>query len=403
MRVPSPAPFTDATTCDIAIVGGGLAGGLAALAIHRAYPMTRLAMFEANERLGGNHRWSWFESDLAPREAELMSHFPTASWPRGTRVRFPVFERSLRAGYRSLGSSDFDTTLRRLLPADAIRCSSPVAQVAADGLTLEDGGRIGAHAVIDCRPFVPSPRLAGGWQVFLGRHLRTARPHGLDRPIIMDADLPQHGAYRFVYVLPLAEDEIFVEDTYYTNEPVLDRAALGERIARYCAAHGWEGAILGEEHGLLPVLTGGNASAYRAEVGAPGVALAGARGLFTHPLTSYTLPFAAANALAIAEEARRPGRALVELLDRRGAEHWRKTRYYRVLGRMLLEAADPEQRWRVFERFYRLPEPLIERFYAGRSTALDRIRILTGKPPVPIHRGIAALLGNEAPLVKREG
>ena len=69
---------------------------------------------------------------------------------------------------------------------------------------------------------------------------------------------------------------------------------------------------------------------------------------------------------------------------------------------MLFQAAEPEERWRIFARFYRLPEPLIERFYAGRSTVFDKLRVLTGKPPVPIHRGFAALLGKGAPLVQGE-
>jgi len=58
---------------------------------------------------------------------------------------------------------------------------------------------------------------------------------------------------------------------------------------------------------------------------------------------------------------------------------------------MLFHAAEPEQRWRVFERFYRLPEPLIERFYAGHSTMADRLRVLCGRPPVPIGRALLAL------------
>ena len=53
----------------------------------------------------------------------------------------------------------------------------------------------------------------------------------------------------------------------------------------------------------------------------------------------------------------------------------------------------------MFERFYRLPEPLIERFYAARSTRFDKLRILSGKPPVPISRAVTALLGKGAPLV----
>ncbi len=60
---------------------------------------------------------------------------------------------------------------------------------------------------------------------------------------------------------------------------------------------------------------------------------------------------------------------------------------------MLFRAAEPAQRYRILERFYRLPEPLIGRFYAGQSTLLDRLRILLGKPPVPIGRAIKAMIG----------
>jgi lycopene beta-cyclase len=45
----------------------------------------------------------------------------------------------------------------------------------------------------------------------------------------------------------------------------------------------------------------------------------------------------------------------------------------------------------VLQRFYRLPEPLIARFYAGQSSVADRIRILAGKPPVPISRALRVL------------
>ena len=37
--------------------------------------------------------------------------------------------------------------------------------------------------------------------------------------------------------------------------------------------------------------------------------------------------------------------------------------------------------WRVFERFYRLPDALIHRFYAMQLSFADRARILLGRPP----------------------
>ena len=76
----------------------------------------------------------------------------------------------------------------------------------------------------------------------MGRHIRTAKAHGIERPVIMDATVEQPGAYRFVYVLPLGAFEIFVEDTYYADVSRLDRSALSSRIDGYCALHGWQEA-----------------------------------------------------------------------------------------------------------------------------------------------------------------
>ena len=75
--------------------------------------------------------------------------------------------------------------------------------------------------------------------------------------------------------------------------------------------------------------------------------------------------------------------------------------FYRRLGRMLFGAGNPEERYKVFERFYRLPAPLIERFYAARSTRLDRARVLCGKPPVPVMGAVRALASDGAPLNRK--
>lgn len=384
-------------TFDMAIAGGGLAGGLAALAVHRARPDLRIALFEAAETLGGNHRWSWFESDIDSAGRALLAPFPKAEW-EGYDVRFPAYERALRTPYRSLASADFDAVLRRELPEDAIRAGRKVVTLERDGITLADEERIAARIVVDCRSAAPSPHLRGGWQVFLGRHLRCAAPHGAERPTIMDATVEQHGAYRFVYILPLSEREIFVEDTYYADRPELDREVLAARIDAYCAARGWHGETVNEETGVLPVVTGGNFPAFRAEQGCAGVVLGGARGGFTHPLTSYTLPFAVENAMWLASRADRPGPELASDMEARAWAHWRRTRFYRLLGRMLFGAAEPAERYRVFERFYRLPEGLIERFYAAQSSRFDRTRILCGKPPVPVARAARALISSARPM-----
>ncbi len=383
---------------DVAIIGGGLAGGLIALALLRQRPELRLALIESGERLGGDHRWSWFAGDLSEEGDALLDSFRQSTWDSGYDVRFPQYQRTLATGYRSLSSADFAVGLTRLLPPEAIRLKCYASVLDAEGVTLASGERIPARAVIDCRAFEPSPHLTGGWQVFMGRHVQLDQPHGIERPVIMDASVDQlapsggGNAYRFVYVLPLGAHDVFVEDTYYADSPLIDRSALSSRLDAYCRRYGWEhGRIVGNEAGVLPVIDGGNFRAYRDSHRIAGVALAGARGGFTHPLTSYTLPIAVDNALAIAREVDLTGAQLAAFSEARARQHWNRTRFYRRLARMLFGAAEPARRRDIFENFYKLPEALIERFYAARSTPLDRMRIMLGKPPVPIGRAIGAL------------
>ncbi len=388
--------------CDIAIVGGGLSGGLIALALGRRRPELSVLLVEGGSALGGNHRWSWFESDLSEEGRKLIEPIAKAQWNDGYDVRFPGLSRRLSTAYGSIASTDFSAALVRLLPDRAILTDSCAVALDSAGVTLADGTRIDAGAVIDCGGHCPTTRLTGGWQLFYGRHLKLDRPHGLGRPTIMDATVEQHGAYRFVYVLPVAPDEIFVEDTYYADAPLLDRTTLSGRVDAYCDKAGWRGETMGEETGVLPVITGGDFADFQAENRISGVARAGMRAGLVHPLTSYSLPQAVETALAIAREPDLSGAALCTMLEDRALRHWRATRFYRLLGTMLFGAADPGQRYRVFERFYGLPESLIERFYAARSTHFDRARILCGRPPVPIGRALAALLRPGASMAREK-
>lgn len=390
---------------DVAVVGGGLAGGLIALALYRKRPELRIALIESGKTLGGNHRWSWFASDMNADERDLLEAFRQIEWNKGYEVRFPKYRRKLKTGYRSMSSADFHEGLTRLMPEEAFRLGCSAETVDAEGITLEGGERIHARAVIDCRSFVPSEHLRGGWQIFMGRRVRLGEAHGLERPTIMDASIDQvaphgnGGAYRFIYVLPLAAHDVFIEDTYYADDPRLDRGAVSSRIDAYCRQYGWDkGEIVGSEVGFLPVLTGGDFTAYQTETRIEGVAMAGARGGFVHPLTSYTVPIAVENALVVAANADLPGAQLAAMFETRGRQHWRRTRFYRLLARMLFFAGEPERRVDIFQRFYTLREGLIERFYAARSNRFDQFRVLCGKPPVSIPRALVALKTRGKPL-----
>ena len=373
---------------DLIIIGGGLAGGLAALALMRARPGLDLGLVEAGT-IGGNHLWSFFASDVAARDAGLVDPLVGHRWP-GYRVRFPGHERTLGQGYRTIRSEALDAAVRQSLPAGHIHRAT-VTTATPTEVTLDDGRTLAAAAVLDTRGLgaVP-PGIGCGWQKFVGQTLSVPAGHGVDRPIVMDSAVDQADGYRFVYCLPFSPTELFVEDTYYSETPDLDPELLDRRITAYATAHGWQVAgVSRRESGVLPVVTGGEFDALWPADDA--LARGGVRAGLFHPLTSYSLPDAVRFAGWLAREApldERLGSATRAL----AAAHWRRGRFDRLLARMLLRAADPPQRYRVLERFYRLPEPLIERFYAGRSTFGDRLRILAGKPPVALTRAVAAMM-----------
>ena len=112
-----------------------------------------------------------------------------------------------------------------------------------------------------------------------------ADAHDLERPVIMDATVPQVDGYRFVYTLPFAATRLLVEDTYYSDTPDIDLAEAGARIDAYVAARGWQVERMArEEAGALPVAMGGDFEAYW-QSGGNKVAKAGLRAGLFHPLT----------------------------------------------------------------------------------------------------------------------
>jgi lycopene beta-cyclase len=366
---------------DLILVGGGLANGLIAWRLHLLRPEVRVLILESGDTLGGNHTWSFHDGDLAPGQHAWLAPLVAYRWD-GHSVSFPGRSRDLASGYASVTSSRFDAVLRAALRSQ-VRLAAPVASLTACSATLANGQVLRAGAVIDGRGIRPSRHLKLGFQKFLGQELRLAGPHGLTQPLLMDAMVPQHDGYRFVYLLPFSADTLLVEDTYYSDDNQVDTDQLRANIAAYVHSRGWVVAeILREERGVLPITLAGDADAFWRET--QGIAPAGlAAGLF-HPTTGYSLPSAVQLAELIAALPDLSSEPLFDAIRRHALAQWKAQGFFRLLNRMLFRAALPGQRWRVMQRFYGLPEPLIGRFYAARLGLIDKARILAGKPPVPV-------------------
>lgn len=370
---------------DAVIVGGGLAGSLAAWRLHAVRPSLALILLEAGPTVGGNHTWSCHATDLPADAYAWLAPAVEARWP-SHRVAFPGFARTLDAGYCSLTSERLHAAVTAAL-GPRVRCQSPVARLTPTRAWLADGTTLEARVVIDARGATPVD-VPLGWQTFLGQEIECARPHGVVMPMIMDATVPQTGAFKFAYVLPFSPTRLLVEDTAYADTPGVDATAARRALSAYIAREGWAVShVVREETGSLPIPLGGRIDAFWAG-DQPRIGMRA--GLF-HPTTGYSLPDAVATAEALAAMDLTAPERVYSGVRRLAERRWQERGFFRLLNRWLFRAAAPEARARVLALFYRRPPDLIARFYAGRLSAVDKLRLLTGRPPVPVTRALAHL------------
>jgi len=370
---------------DYVFAGGGLANTLAAYRLRQMDPSLKIAIIERAPRIGGNHTWSFHGTDLTPAQHAWLKPFIAHDWP-SQEVRFPGYRRALRTSYHSSTSERLAAVAIREF-GDNFQLGQEIEEIDHRSVKLSSGDTIEADCVIDGRGVRSDGHLTLGFQKFVGKEVRCAKPHGQNIPIIMDATVPQQDGYRFIYTLPMDETRILVEDTYYSDGPELDDAMLVSEIDAYAERRGFQVAeVVREERGVLPIVLTGDINGFWSSSG--GIPRSGMRAALFHPTTGYSLPDAVRFADLLAARRPKTTEQAHALAKRYSITTWRQRDFFRVLNRFLFFAAEPDKRAGVMERFYTLPEPLIERFYACRLKPWDKARILIGRPPVPISRAL---------------
>jgi lycopene beta-cyclase len=372
---------------DLILLGGGLANGLLAYRLRQRRPELRLMVLETGPTFGGNHTWSFHETDLTAAERDWVAPFVAHRWPF-YHVAFPDLHRRVDLAYCSISSERFHQVLSHAgVPA---RFGEAAEILSPREVRLASGEVLSARCVVDGRGAAPTRFMRFGWQKFVGREVRTAEPHRLTGPILMDATVEQHDGYRFVYVLPFDADRLLVEDTYYSDNADLDVGALEARLTTYLRDKGWHpAAVLREEAGVLPITLSGDCAGFWAAKN--GQVCAGLRAGLFHPTTGFSWPDAVRLADRVAHLPDLDAEPLFTLVRALADERWRKQAFFRALNRMLFLADDPARRWTIMRRFYGLSEPLVARFYAGALSHGDKLRLLLGRPPVPLAGALRAL------------
>ena len=378
----------DSRQFDLLLIGAGLANAMIAMAARAARPSARIAIFERGLSLDSRKTWSFHAGDVEPASRRWLEPAVSARWD-SYDVRFPKFARTVALAYASIRPADLARAL-----GDAVEGSiffgADVALADERSVTLASGDAFHAPCVIDGRGGAWPDPAGAAWQTFYGAHLELRAPHGLRRPILMDAQVEQVGGFRFVYALPWDQLNLLIEDTRYSDSAAFDPAEGQARVAAYAGARGWQiKSVLSEERAALAI------PLRRAQFGdAPNApAAVGVRAGLFHYVTGYSLPDAvrvAQRLAGLASLTSEAARAVVAdcVAERRGDDG-----FHLMLNRMTFGAAKPESRYRVFERFYGLPDDLISRFYAGRLRARDKARLLWGAPPVPIVPAMRSAMG----------
>lgn len=389
-------PSANDAMLDVAFVGGGLSNCLAALRLADQRPELRIALFEQAPTLGGNHTWSFHSPDISSSAHDWAGGLIVHRWA-DQEVAFPAFERQFDVGYNSATSERLHDVVQQQL-GDRVHLGATVQEADANGLRLTDGRAFSARTLIDGRGGRPSDALALGFQKFLGVEIETEAPHGVVRPMIMDARVPQIDGYRFVYLLPFSPTRLLIEDTYYSDGEDLSEDALEARIGEYVTDRGWQRHTrVRTEHGILPIALAGDIAKYWERNPADlSPARAGLRAALFHPTTGYSLPDAVRFADALAKQSTFTTDAIAAFCARHSTEVWDDRWYYRFLNRMLFIGADPDERRRVMQRFYTLDDGLIARFFAGQSLPRDKARIVIGKPPISVSRALACIPASSA-------
>lgn len=356
----------------ILIAGGGLAGALAALAMARHRPDVPLLIVEEAGTFGGTGMRSFSDAELGEAGAELIGAAAIARWP-GIYLSFPGMNRNLRLNWSGFAGADLHQALVGTLDAKQYRLGTKIVAVREDAIVLDDGEELKAEGAIDARGTASLSMLELLHEARLERDYVFTAPHRVDRPVLIDANVAQDGALRFMRCVPLDDLRLAVSDVM-VSERIQPDAEAGARLDAYVAARGWQGPRhAGEQVSVRPLPYGGDFAAFW-RLGGARVAKLGRRGGFIHPLTGRTLGDAVTNAMLLTRQRDFSAGALHDLFEAEARQAWRKREPLREVT-AALAATRPEDRRDLLARLYALSPRTIAALNADELGWLDRRRV----------------------------
>ncbi len=392
--------MADSAPLRVALIGGGLHNLLLASRLlkqqraphHRPVRQLEIEIFESQSRFQTDKTISCHASDIPVHWESELEPFWRCKWP-SYHVRFapgPFF--NIPIGYRSLD-----------LAALARHIESSAAQAAGLKIHFDcviDAAPPGFDLVIDSASIPGAqPSEPAGVQQFFGQTLSFREPHNISLPIVMDSTVPQVGGYCFVYVLPMNDHELLIEDTRLLGiRQVWQNLEAG--VPAYLNLLGLTNrhyTVVHEERGTLPIpLCSFNqwqgAVPRHAAKDRVHVIQVGFRAGYFHPTTGYSLPLALRSIESLCKDientcqsndSSRPIASAsyapnYDQFTRSCRSSWTVAL---IFNRFLLWGFRPDEAHNAFSYFYELPLEFIRRFYRAELRLRDLKPILLRLPP----------------------
>ena len=389
------------------VVGAGLSGLILAWRCLSSNPNVSVIIIDSNHIIGGDHTWSFNINDIESSLHEWIEPFIAHTWEKYD-VKFKGYSRRLNIPYCTGNSNSLRACVEPFIKSGRLKLilDTEVIKLTSFDVTILSGEKLTGDYIFDARGFTFDDNIKLGIQKFYGKTIETVKPHNLKYPIIMDATVAQNDGYRFIYCLPFSKNKILIEDTYYSDGLNFDQDKYNKRIDKYIEANDWtEHKVIRVEKGILPITLAVDSKLIekRGLENKEPIKI-GMRGNFYHPVTGYSFPDSVRLASKISKTINSSDKNKRLNLDLEIRKYklllYRRDRYFRLLNRLLFKASLPSKRHLVLQRFYTLSESLIKRFYEGNLHKKDKLRILIGKPPVPVLK--ALYFFSERAFVARE-
>jgi lycopene beta-cyclase len=370
---------------DVVIVGGGhagggLAAGLTALRLSIAKPDLKVVVLVDGPALAQasvEGTWLFHSSDLGEESLLWIKPLITKSWD-AHEIVFPHIKRTFSSGFHALRAEDFDRELKERLP-DTFFYEQKVVELNSTTVRLANGKSIEARCVFDARkPDSQAELVRNGFRKSISYLLELEAAHDLGTPLSVDATCPQMDGYRFFRVLPWDERHVMIEEAYHSNSPELNTERLSRSIHSYAERKGWKPKSTERIENLVRVLPMTEASL---SAGTPETAIPiGPAGGYYNAATGEELPDAVRFAEFIAglpDLSFAPAR---EALLKHRRSWASKQRFYRVFNRFVFFASETSLRYQAYQTIYSFSEDAVARFFGGKITWSDRLRIVANRP-----------------------